>query len=90
MSILRNTVILLLLASFLATPWASAAPLPRQSQPVHGVSEALLGRAWAFLRSVWSKTGCHIDPDGLCAPERGLAAPGDTGCNIDPDGRCHS
>lgn len=40
----------------------------------------LLDPFWSFLSSVWSETGCHIDPSGKCAPTT------DTGLRIDPDG----
>jgi hypothetical protein len=51
--------------------------------------QVLFGRAWDFLANIWRKTGCHIDPNGLCEPAPAPVPPtGDTGCNIDPDGRC--
>lgn len=43
---------------------------------------ALLDQARSFLFSVWSETGCHIDPSGKCAPST------DEGCHIDPSGGC--
>lgn len=43
---------------------------------------ALLDQARSFLSSVWSETGCMIDPNGKCAPRA------EEGCMIDPDGKC--
>jgi hypothetical protein len=45
----------------------------------------LLDQVRAFLASLWSEEGCHLDPDGGCAAPRV-----DTGCRIDPNGRCSS
>jgi hypothetical protein len=84
----RRTTILLLLFAILATPWPSVA-LPRSAsaEPVPSVGlPSLVDGFWRFVRIVWSKTGCHLDPNGVCAP-----APQPTpkeGCHIDPDGRC--
>lgn len=45
-----------------------------------------LGRITNVVRSVLEKTGCAIDPLGLCAP----TPQQDTGCAIDPaGGSCH-
>lgn len=40
----------------------------------------LLDPFWSFLSSVWSESGCRIDPSGGCAPTT------DEGHHIDPDG----
>jgi hypothetical protein len=51
-----------------------------------------------FLSSLWSETGCRLDPNGCPAPRTdegcridpdGCPAPGaDEGCHIDPNGGC--
>ena len=97
MPTLRKAVILLVLSVFLAAPGSSAAGRqPANPKPATEslAVQALLGRGWAFFTSLWTKTGCSIDPDG-----RGTNAPipapipedqADTGCGIDPNGRCGS
>jgi hypothetical protein len=35
-----------------------------------------------FLSTLWSETGCMIDPSGCPAPQT------DEGCHIDPSGSC--
>ncbi len=90
----RRTTILLLLAAILAAPLiSSAAPRTEDPQPVIAAapdSLDLLDRAWSFLRKVWSKEGCHIDPNGLCSAGTDQS-PAQTkeGCDIDPLGRCN-
>jgi len=37
-----------------------------------------------FLASLWSESGCHLDPDGCPAPQTG------SGCHLDPNGSCSS
>jgi hypothetical protein len=87
----RRKVILFLLLAIVALPWASAAgPLPEGVRPAKAAAPALdlLSRFWSFLTSVWSDTGCMIDPSGGCAPQPQEAP--DTGCHIDPSGGCSS
>ena len=89
----RRTILLLLLAAVLATPWASAAgPRAAESPSAQAVESApldLLGRVWSFLRNAWSKEGCHIDPSGLCSTGTSQPPPQTKeGCNIDPSGQC--
>jgi len=91
----RKIVALLLLAAFLAAPWASAASPPRETSKTarpEPAARALLSRVQAFLSSVWTKIGCGIDPSGLCttAPAEDPQIQSDIGCGIDPDGQCHS
>ena len=38
-----------------------------------------------FLSSLWSETGCRLDPNGGC-----FTPQAETGCHLDPDGRCSS
>ena len=92
----RRKTVVLLLAAVLLFPWtASASPRPGSFRATEISASSLLdllGRALGFLVGEGSKTGCNIDPSGLCAP--GAPIPPeptirtDTGCNIDPDGRC--
>jgi len=79
MSTLRKVAVLLLLAAFLAAPWASAGPRTERSRPAR-TETALLSHAWTFLESLWNKTGCHIDPSGGCVPAPPAAPAGYTGC----------
>ncbi|HKI03232.1 MAG TPA: hypothetical protein VKK31_14740 [Thermoanaerobaculia bacterium] len=92
-SLRRKVLVLLLLASVLAAPGAFAGPRRPVKSP-EPVPRALVSRAWSFLASLWSKTGCNIDPDGRCIGDAGkLPLPqdhADTGCQIDPNGRCGS
>jgi hypothetical protein len=95
----RRTTILLLLIALFATPLVSAAG-PRAAEsarPVQALEPGqidLLNRLWNTLRGLWSKEGCHIDPDGRCltspSPQPPPTFTTDTGCHIDPDGRCRS
>lgn len=70
---LRCKVIVLLLCALLTASGAFAAPVPLE----------ILSRAWGLITSLWTKTGCHIDPLGRCTPE-----PQKTGCGVDPNGGC--
>ncbi|HWM92757.1 MAG TPA: hypothetical protein VN493_18480 [Thermoanaerobaculia bacterium] len=86
----RKVVVFLLLA-ILAVPWASAAgPRTDESRAEKAATLPLepLSRLWSFLTSIWSETGCHIDPNGRCAPEPRPTSWADEGCHIDPNGRC--
>jgi hypothetical protein len=86
----RKTLPLLLIV-VLAAPWASAAG-PRRPAATKAVASSapfdLLGRSWAFLKSLWSEEGCMLDPDGRCLAGRPQALVMDSGCWLDPDGRC--
>ncbi|MFL6202326.1 MAG: hypothetical protein ACJ76J_24420 [Thermoanaerobaculia bacterium] len=84
----RRNVFLLLLLAVLAAPWASAAAGLDADRPAEAAASPLdlLGRFWTFLRSAWSETGCHLDPDGRCAPAPQPQS--DTGCHLDPNGGC--
>jgi hypothetical protein len=78
-------VVVLVLFAILALPWVSAAG-PRQEdvRPAANFFE----QAWSFLTSLWSEEGCHIDPNGDCAPEIRPMDDNDEGCRIDPNGGC--
>ena len=78
-------VVVLVLFAILALPWVSAAgPRQEDGRPAANLFE----QVWSFLTSLWSESGCHIDPDGDCAPEPLPTEDTDEGCHIDPDGRC--
>ncbi|HVG07426.1 MAG TPA: hypothetical protein VNM67_06955 [Thermoanaerobaculia bacterium] len=96
-SLRRKVVVLLLLISVLTAPGAFAGHRLEKPRPAHHAEPAplaLVSRAWSFLTSLWSKTGCQIDPSGRCAsstaPLPPPTGPSDIGCNIDPNGRCGS
>lgn len=86
---MRRTTLLLLLAAFLAAPWAAWAgsprSVPRPTELTAWDGLDLLRRLWDQLTSVWSGTGANIDPGGGHAPST-PAAPSDEGSNIDPGG----
>jgi hypothetical protein len=89
----RRAVLLFLLAFVLAFPWAGAAgPRLESDQAVAPSASAfledLLGRAWSVLMGIRNKEGCHLDPDGRCAPRPTIQR--DTGCHLDPNGGCRS
>lgn len=89
----RKTVLIVLVALLLTTPWASAAPRQGRSGPVTAfgiVVPDVLDQAWSFLAGLWRKEGCHIDPDGRCSTSVAPTSSADTGCQIDPFGRCYS
>jgi hypothetical protein len=93
----RRTTILLLLVAVCATPCVRAAG-PRTAEsarPAQALAPAglvFLDQLWSTLRNLWSKSGCQIDPSGLClsspAPQPPPTIETDEGCNIDPSGRC--
>lgn len=87
---LRRTLVLVLLAATLVTPWAGAADLrPETSTPQTVASLGPLGlfdQIWVLLTGLWNKEGCVIDPDGLHAT--GGTGSGDEGCILDPSGLC--
>ena len=77
-------VALLVLFAILALPWVSAAD-PRQEE---ASTSSVFEQVWSFLTSLWSESGCHIDPNGECAPKPQPMDDTDTGCHIDPSGGC--
>jgi hypothetical protein len=59
-----------------------------QAGPAETVSGVFAG-FWSWMTGLWAEGGCHIDPNGVCAPE--APAPSDDidgGCHIDPHGGC--
>ena len=94
-SSMRRKVLVLFLSAVLAAPGAFAGHRPQKPRAVNRaepVSLALVSRAWTLLTSLWSKTGCQIDPSGSCVSDlQPLPTDqADTGCQIDPFGRCGS
>jgi hypothetical protein len=96
-SLRRKVVVFLLLISVLTAPGAFAGHRLEKPRPAHNAELAplaLVSRAWSFITSLWSKSGCQIDPDGRCANGPAPLPPptdhSDIGCNIDPNGRCIS
>jgi len=92
-SMRRKVLVLLLLSAVLAAPGAFAGHRPQKPRAVNRaepVSLALVSRAWTLLTSLWSKTGCQIDPSGSCVsgPTQQPRPTTDAGCNIDPNGGC--
>jgi hypothetical protein len=91
---LRRKFLVLLLAAALVAPWASAAGAKPETatKATSPASHGLLARAWSLLTSLWSATGCQIDPNGRCVPAAVQGAQpkldADTGCAIDPSGLC--
>jgi hypothetical protein len=86
----RRKTVLLVLFVVLVAPWASATEVRSEGRQAVQAIEAspldLLGRAWSFLRNVWAKSACSIDPDGLCPAQPPIQAK--SACNIDPNGLC--
>jgi hypothetical protein len=91
---LRRTLAVLVVSLALATPLceaASRATAPHRAGRVSPASH--LPGPWDWVRNVWAKAGCSIDPGGACAPGPAPAALGssgnslDEGCSIDPGGR---
>ena len=85
----RRKILLVLLFTVLVTPVLSAAgPKPESAQSAQVAEQAwpdFISRIWSFLRTVGSKEGCNIDPDG-CPLQKTPQTK--EGCNIDPNGRC--
>lgn len=79
-------ILLVLVLSILIVPWASAAgTVSGNPESSKGSLSGLLVEAWSFVLTLWSDTGCHIDPDGRC-----VRIEVDSGCHIDPSGAgCH-
>lgn len=79
--------LVLLVAVPLCVPSAWGAPrrLPVEPNPFDAIV-----RLWEGLVSIWSESGCGIDPNGSCGtsqPEP-TAPTTDSGCGIDPFGGC--
>ena len=87
----RPALAFLLTAILASTSALAAGPL---SGPVPRVTEAsaathVVARLWSFLKGLWSKNGCQVDPQGLCLKDNGSASPtAKNGCHVDPNGQC--
>ncbi|HBL29251.1 MAG TPA: hypothetical protein DD490_20665 [Acidobacteria bacterium] len=88
----RRTVVLLVLAAFLAAPWLAAAePAARAAQRNLGSPWDVITQLWSTLTATWDEAGCWADPYGGCAatkPEPEPALILDEGCRADPYGGC--
>ena len=86
---IRRKALLLLLAAVLAMPWpAAAVPIFEDSPAGRALTDLnLLDRLRGFLLGIWTKAGCHIDPNGIPQPPINQTK---EGCHIDPNGvpRC--
>ena len=88
-SLRRKIVLLLLLTTFVAAPWAAAGPResPRAEKAAAPWFLDLVRQAWSLWLDVQTKEGCHIDPSGCTTGASSAPAPAaETGCYIDPDG----
>jgi hypothetical protein len=95
----RRMVAGLVVMLVLALPWsATAARLPvsdpeRPAIQALAPLEALRSGFWGWLRGVWTKEGCGLDPGGKPAcgttsatvPEAPMSN-ADVGCSLDPGG----
>ena len=83
----------------LALPWSATAARRPASDPgipairVPAPLEVLRSGLWGWLRGVWTKEGCGLDPSGrpACGPTSATvpeapASNTDVGCSIDPGG----
>jgi hypothetical protein len=93
----RRKIAVLAMTLILALPWCAAAarPVSQHGSLAIRVSAAEVLRAgfWGWLRGVWTKEGCTIDPGGKPAcgltsaePPATPASNADAGCTIDPGG----
>jgi hypothetical protein len=95
-SLRRKVVTFLFVLAFTASGASATGPRALQDRPTSVAVPTLVelaGRFLGFLTNVWVRTGCNIDPSGLCANSTELPPPADgadEGCHIDPDGRCIS
>ena len=87
----RRKAAVLAVTLILSLPWCAAAARPSFSLPALQESSAplewLRADFWSWLRSVWTKGGCTIDPNGnpVCGPKSTGGTKG--GCGLDPDGK---
>ena len=79
-SAIVRTLAVFVLCLVLATPWASAAPVRSEEEPVAG---SFAGWLWEGVSGWWEKNGCRLDPFGRC-----IEAQEKIGCRLDPFGQC--
>lgn len=95
----RSKAAALAILLILALPLSAMADQPVSGAGVtapqlFGPQEGAQAGLWSWLRSVWAKEGCILDPDGkpACGPRSGSLVPtpptsfADAGCIIDPSG----
>lgn len=92
-TVVRRTIVSLLLVTALAAPWPSSAAVAqresiRSAQAEERTVPEFFNRLWSFLGRVEGKDGCHIDPHGRCTPAQSPEPRRKDGCHIDPFGRC--
>ena len=92
----RRTILFFLFLTVLVTVWPSSAAGAQRRESFLSAPAAELavteffGRLWALLQGrPQGKDGCHIDPDGRCAPIQRPEPLRKDGCHIDPNGRCN-
>ena len=94
----RYTAVLLLVGLLLSASAARAfearsADRGNKPTPAGHSAVTLAHYLGSLLWSLWSKTGCQIDPLGRCVNGGGengaTVLTGDEGCAIDPAGACH-
>lgn len=72
----------------LIAPWSAAAERRAHSSAV-GANRPRTVAAFEYLRGLWTKAGCILDPNGSprCTPEPPAPTSStDEGCSIDPSG----
>lgn len=88
----RRTTLLLLLVAVLASPWPSAAgPRAEEPRPARAAEPAAMDffdRVWSFLESMWSKSGCDVNPNSVCDTDTAQPPQAKEGCHINPNGGC--
>ena len=97
----RRKVAALAVILVLALPWCAAAARPGSEPGNTAIRvpsaplEVLRTGFWNWLRGMWTKGGCGIDPSGqpACGPTNAghpdpaaTTSNADGGCTIDPDG----
>lgn len=98
---IQKVVVGLLVLGFTAGVSPShAAPARPRAYAASSAARGFLDPLRDLLVAAWGRTGCKIDPLGLCLPGQEAAKPAvpsagaatdlrsDTGCKIDPFGGC--
>jgi hypothetical protein len=79
---------LAVLVILLIAPWSAAAERLAHSGAT-GPKQPRMVSALEYMRGLWAKAGCILDPNGSprCTPEPPAPSPStDEGCMIDPSG----
>jgi hypothetical protein len=72
----------------LVAPWSAAAERRTHSGPA-GLKQPRVASALEYLRGLWEKAGCIVDPNGSPRCDPAPLVPNsstDAGCIIDPNG----